>query len=181
MDRAEIDENGELVVRKATSTPQYLLSTNKDSSKKRDAGWLPMNGELKTIGSSNAPNLEGRFAVDNNLLTWWQPGDDDKQPTLTSNFMTPSTIHAVRIVWRDVEWKANQAAPPFPIRYRVELDNGKNQWTTVIDRSESTEDLLIDYRECKPMVGTRARLVILGWPDGMRSGIAEFTLFGKSN
>ena len=46
--------------------------------------------------------------------------------------------------------------------------------------SESAEDLLIDYRECKPTTGTRARLVILGSPKGITPGVAEFTVFGKT-
>jgi hypothetical protein len=28
--------------------------------------------------------------------------------------------------------------------------------------------------------GTRARLVILGWPKGITPGVAEFTVFGKT-
>ena len=45
---------------------------------------------------------------------------------------------------------------------------------------KSTKDLLIDYRECKPTTGTRARLVILGSPKGITPGVAEFTVFGQT-
>jgi hypothetical protein len=62
----------------------------------------------------------------------------------------------------------------------VELETTKNQWTTILDRSESTEDLLIDYRECKPATGTRARLIIIGMPKGITPAVAEFTVFGKT-
>ncbi|MEI7664246.1 MAG: hypothetical protein WCK34_18710, partial [Bacteroidota bacterium] len=69
---------------------------------------------------------------------------------------------------------------PGPFRYRVELETAKDQWTTILDRSQSAEDLLIDYRECKPTTGTRARLVIIGWPKGITPGVAEFTVFGET-
>ena len=141
-----------------------------------------MNGELRTIGSSNAPNLEGRFAVDNNLATWWQPEADDAQPTLQTDFLLPSTIRSVRIIWRDVGLDTARGASPGAIRYRVELETSKDKWSTIIDRSQSTDDLLIDYRECpQASIGSRARLTILEWPKGTTPAVTEFTLFGTTN
>jgi len=135
---------------------------------------------MPAFGSSSAPNLLGRFAVDNELRTWWQPAADDSHPMLTSQLPAPATIHAVRVIWRDVGLDANRGVMPGPFRYRVELETTRNQWTTILDRSESKEDLLIDYREVTPIVGSRARLVILGWPKGITPGVAEFTVFGKT-
>jgi xylan 1,4-beta-xylosidase len=179
MDRAEIDANGKLFVPGATSLPQWLPGKGAVGESPHP-GWLPLNGELQTLGSTNAPNLTGRLAVDNDLRTWWQPAEGDAQPTLTSAFMDPATIHAVRLLWRDVGLDTTRGVMPGPFRYRVDLETNKDTWTTVLDRRESAEDLIVDYRECKPTIGTRARLVILGWPKGMTPGVAEFTVFGKT-
>ncbi|MBL8817929.1 MAG: family 43 glycosylhydrolase [Planctomyces sp.] len=185
MDRADIDENGELYVREATSLPQHLPQRLPNGTVSPAAahstGWLPMNGELRTIGSTNAPNLEGRFAVDNDLCTWWQPSTEDQQPTLTTDFLLPSTIHAVRIIWRDVGLNTQQGADAGPMRYRVELETRRDQWTTVIDRSRNDDDLLIDYRESPPTTAIRARLVILETPAGITPAVSEFTVFGRTN
>ncbi len=180
MDRAEIDANGELVVHGATSLPQWLPGKMPPDAKSTDRGWLPINGFVQTLGSTDAPNLSGRLTVDNELRTWWQPAEGDTRPTLTSTFGVPATIHAVRLIWRDIGLDTKRGITPGPFRYRVELETAKDQWTTLLDRSESTEDLLIDYRECKPVTGTRARLVILGWPKGITPGLAEFTVFGET-
>ena len=180
MDRAEIDANGELVVNGATSLPQWLPGKMPSDTKSADTGWLPINGLTHTLGSTSAPNLPGRLAVDNEMRTWWQPAEGDTQPTLTSTFGAPATIHAVRLIWRDIGLDTKHDVKPGPFRYRVELETAKDQWTTILDRSESTEDLLIDYRECKPTTGTRARLVILGTPKGITPGVAEFTVFGTT-
>jgi hypothetical protein len=180
MDRAEIDANGELVVNGATSLPQWLPGKMPPDAKSADTGWLPINGLTHTLGSTSAPNLPGRLAVDNEMRTWWQPAEGDTQPTLTSTFGAPATVHAVRLIWRDIGLDTKHDVKPGPFRYRVELETAKDQWTTILDRSESTEDLLIDYRECKPTTGTRARLVILGSPKGITPGVAEFTVFGKT-
>ena len=71
-----------------------------------------------------------------------------------------------------------RGANPGPYRYRIEAETAPDVWATVVDRSASTEDFLIDYREFPPVVGTAVRLVILGSPPGITPGVAEFTVFG---
>jgi hypothetical protein len=180
MDRAEIDADGELVIPEATSLPQWLPGKVPAGRKSADTGWRPLNGETRAVGSTTAPNLQSRFAVDNDMRTWWQPAAEDPRPTLTCDFMGPATVHALRLIWRDVGLDTPGGVKPGPFRYRVELETGKDRWTTVVDRGESAEDLLVDYRECAPAVGTRARLVILGWPRGIAPAVAEFAVFGKT-
>lgn len=88
--------------------------------------------------------------------TWWQLAEGDRQPTLTSRFPAPTTIFAVRLIWRDVGMDTNHSVKPGPFRYRAELETGKGYWTTILDRSNSMDDLLVDCRECRPTVGRRA-------------------------
>ena len=180
MDPAEIGANGELFVPRATSLPQWLPGRAPTGIVGSNTGWLPINGGVQTIGSSNAPNLPGRLAVDNELRSWWQPAEGDTQPTLTSKFGAPATIHALRIVWRDIGLNTKKGVAPGPFRYRVELETEPGKWTTILDRSASTDDFLVDYRECPPTVGTKARLIITGWPQGITPGVAEFTVFGTT-
>ena len=135
---------------------------------------------MQTFGSSSAPNLSGRLAVDSDLRTWWQPAAGDAAPTLTSRLYGPATIRAVRIAWRDIGLDSNRGVRPGPYRYRVELQTAAGTWQTVLDRTASDEDLLIDYREIEPTVASRARLVITAWPKGLTPGVAEFTVFGNA-
>ena len=177
MDPAYIGEDGELHVNAASSLPQRLPTASKGAE---PTGWLPLNAGPRTVGSSDAPNLSGRLAVDDDLRTWWQPAADDKTPTLTSNLTTPgAVVRAVRVVWRDVGLDTKKGAKAGAFRYKVEVRTAADTWTTVIDRSQSTDDLLIDYRECPATPGTAARLVIVGAPPGITPGVAEFTVFGE--
>jgi len=82
--------------------------------------------------------------------------------------------------WRDIGLDTKKGAKPGPFKYRVEVETEKDKWTTVIDRTGSDEDLLVDYRECPPTTGTRARLAITGWPQGITPGVAELTVFGET-
>jgi hypothetical protein len=178
MDVVEFDVRGEVTVPRATSTPQWLPGRGPSGAGPADTGWDHLNGGVQTIGSSSAPNLSGRLAVDNDLRTWWQPAAGDASPTLTSRLYAPATIRSVRVAWRDIGLDANRGVLPGPYRYRVELETARGTWRTVLDRAASDDDLLIDYREIEPTIATRARLVVTGWPKGITPGVAEFTVFG---
>ena len=175
LDLVEVDAAGELLVPRATSTPQALPSTT------ASVPWVHLNDGEPTFPSSSAPNLAGRLAADNDLRTWWQPAAGDTAPTLTTHLSARATIHAARVVWRDVGLDTTKGVKPGPFRYRIDVETAPNQWTTLIDRSKSEEDMLIDYRECVPKSAIRARLVILGAPAGIQPGVAEFTVFGVSD
>jgi len=91
-----------------------------------------------------------------------------------------ATVRAIRIVWRDIGLNTTKGIVPGPFRYKVEVQNASGSWVTALDRSESTEDFLVDYRECPPTAGKAARLMILGAPKGITPGVAEFTVFGEA-
>jgi xylan 1,4-beta-xylosidase len=120
------------------------------------------------------------MAVDNDLRTWWQPRAGDAAPALTSALVGGATVRAIRIVWRDLGLNTRNGIAPGPFRYKVEIETAPGSWVTVLDRGNSTEDFLIDYRECPRTPGRAARLVILGAPKGITPGVAEFTVFGET-
>lgn len=177
MDPAYIGADGELHVKPASSTPQRLTGTSEGAVA---AGWVPLNANRWTSATSAGRDLSSRLAVDNDLRTWWQPEAGDRAPALTSALVENATVRAIRIVWRDIGLNTPKGIAPGPFRYKVEVQNGSGAWTTALDRSNSTDDLLVDYRECPPTAGKAARLVILGAPKGITPGVAEFTVFGDA-
>ncbi|MGC3989596.1 MAG: family 43 glycosylhydrolase [Chthoniobacteraceae bacterium] len=177
MDRAEIDSQGELWVPEVTSFPQWV-SGHPPQGAPFATGWVPLNDSLHVEVSSSAPNLPGRFAVDDSLRTWWQPDGQDATPTLTLSLIAKSTLHAVRVIWRDIGLNTNKGVNPGPFRYHVDVETAPGQWTTVVDQTHNETDLLIDYRECPPVSGDKIRLVVTGWPKGITPGIVQFTPFG---
>lgn len=172
MDLVEFDASGEIFVPSATVTPQV------PPGGEPAVAWEVLNESEPTLGSSNAANSYGRFTADNSMTTWWLPAVDDPQPILTTHFSAKAAIHAARVIWRDVGLDTTGGVLPGPFRYRIEAETAPGVWTTIIDRSKSTEDLLIDYRECTPTSALRARLVIIRHPPGIQPAVAEFTLFG---
>jgi xylan 1,4-beta-xylosidase len=177
MDPAYIGDDGELHVKPASSIPQRLTGTSEGAV---PAGWVPLNANRWTSATTAAGNLTSRLAVDNDLRTWWQPQAGDAAPALTSSLVAGATVRAIRLVWRDIGLDTQKGSAPGPFRYKVEVQTGANSWTTVLDRSASSEDFLVDYREITPTPGRAARLVVVGAPKGITPGVAEFTVFGDT-
>jgi hypothetical protein len=114
------------------------------------AGWVPLNANRWTSATTAAGNLSSRLAVDNDLRTWWQPQAGDAAPALTSALVSNATVRAIRIVWRDIGLNTAKGIAPGPFRYKVEVQNASGSWVTALDRGNSAEDFLVDYRECPP-------------------------------
>ena len=70
---------------------------------------------------------------------------------------------------------------PGPFRYVVEYaaDRKQETWQTLVNASENTEDLCIDYRQFAPVKAYAIRLRILGAPKGITPGLTSLTAFGR--
>ena len=51
-------------------------------------------------------------------------------------------------------------------------------WQILVDASENTEDLCIDYRQFEPVSAYAIRLRILGSPKDITPGLTSLTVFG---
>jgi hypothetical protein len=54
----------------------------------------------------------------------------------------------------------------------------QEDWQILVDASENTEDLCIDYRQFEPVKVYAIRLRILGAPEGITPGLTSLTVFG---
>ena len=186
MDPLGIDEDGELYCPATTETPQFAPGVLEHPEKGNDAGLLPLTFMMRPEVSSAAPGRDGLYAMDDSVLTWWQPAADDKMPTITAELGgLPCTVSALRILWRDVGMDCKNGIEPGPFRYVVEYISrrGQEDWRILVDASENTEDLCIDYRQFAPVQVYALRLRILGAPNGIQPGLTSITAFGlcKSN
>lgn len=180
MDPLGVDENGELYCPATTETPQFAPGVLERPELGNSAGLLPINTMIRPEVSSEAPGRTGLYAVDNSVLTWWQPAAEDLAPTAVFPFAAPYQTEALRIVWRDIDMKPSAGIDPGPFRYVVEYakDKEMTQWEMLIDASENTEDLCIDYRQFDAVRAWGVRLRILGAPLGIAPGVVDLTAFG---
>ena len=131
--------------------------------------------------SSAEPGRDGLYALDESVLTWWQPREDDPDNTITVSLSAQKgyVIHSIRIVWRDIGMETLDGIDPGPFRYVVEYQKpGSNDWLCLIDCSDNERDLCVDYRQTEQVTASRLRLRIVGALRGIQPGVCDFTAFG---
>ncbi len=159
MDRIFLDENGEIMVGSATSTPQWLPGVGKGAT-----GW-----ESIPVTASKGQEK----AADNSFATWSAPGKDP----VVFTFAEPKDVRAFRLVWRDLGLDEERGVKRGPYRYVIEYRTC-GVWKTLHDASTNDRDFYVDYREVGPVKTDALRLKVLGTPKGITPAIAEFTAFG---
>ena len=181
MDPLGIDEDGELYCPAVTETPQFAPGVLAHPENGNDAGLLPLTFMMRPTVSSCAPGRDGLYAMDDSVLTWWQPAENDPEPTLTVDLGGGVfSVSAMRILWRDIGMDCANGIDPGPFRYVVEYISHRKQedWQILVDASENTEDLCVDYRQFEPATVYAIRLRILGAPKGITPGLTSLTAFG---
>ena len=181
MDPLGVDKDGELYCPAVTETPQFAPGVLEKPELGNDAGLLPLTFLMRPTVSSAAPGRDGLYAVDDSVLTWWQPAENDEMPTITVELGgLPCTVSALRLLWRDIGMDCEVGIDPGPFRYVVEYADTKevNSWKVLVDASENETDLCCDYRQFKSVRAHTVRLRILGAPNGITPGLVSFTVFG---
>lgn len=183
MDPLGIDGDGELYCPATTETPQYAPGVWKHPENGNDAGLLPLTFMTRPTASSASEGRDALYASDDSVLTWWQPEKDDKAPQITFDFGSGQDydVSALRLIWRDIGMEILDGIRPGAFRYTVEYaaDPNFSDWKMLIDASENTHDLSIDYRTFEPVAAFGVRLNILGAPEGITPGLVSLTAFGK--
>lgn len=180
MDLVAVDENKELYCPNGvTDTPQYIPGYRKNPVEEGNSpGYYLLTGWCRPEGSSAKTGRDALYACDESCLTWWEPAEGDVVPMLTCDLCARYEVGAVRIFWKENGLDYDEGVCPGPIRYYVEGYTGEG-WELLIDRRGSEEDLNIDYRVFQPRYCLKVRLVIKGWPEGVRPGVVDFSVFGR--
>ncbi len=180
MDPAGFDADGNLVVPGgASEIPGWAPGTRPHPETGNDVGLLPVTIDKPFHVSSQTDGRDAAYALDNTMRTWWLPAKDDPCPWLEVALAATFVVSAARIIWQDEGLDYNAGILPGPFRYRLETRLGDNAWTTACDRSDSREDLLIDYRTFPEVRADAVRITVVGWPPGIRPGLVGFTVFGR--
>ncbi|MBE6562388.1 MAG: hypothetical protein E7660_01485 [Ruminococcaceae bacterium] len=175
------DENGNIIPTEATEIPQLAPGYNKAPHLGNGAGLIPLTQRKSCHSSSEAPGRDSLYAVDDSMITWWQPSSDDPEPTLTVKlgevgFRTAS----VRLIWRDVGLDIKKGYLPGPFGYKIEALDKDGEWICVLDKSDNKTDMCIDYLPLESVIATEVRLKITSHPENIEPGLINFTVFGTA-
>lgn len=183
MDYIAVNEDGELYCPHITDTPQFAPGVVADQEKDGDTGLLPLTLHFRARHkvTSHTEGRDGYYALDDTMNTWWQPAPDDGTRQLTVSIGAEYVIEASRLIWHDGGLDYEKGILPGPYRYLIEgtLDPEEKEWFPVLDMTENTEDMNIDYRTFPPVHASAVRLTVTGAPAGIRPGVVSFVVFGK--
>ena len=180
MDPVGFDENGDIIPRESSEIPGWAPGVLPAPEKDNDAGLIPLTNHKRITATSYSEGRDPIYGIDDSMLTWWQPAADDKSPSLTVTLSLDGglEIRTARIVWRDVGLDIRRGVMPGAFGYTVEALGMDDEWVTVCDRADNTEDFAVDYFTLKPMKAKAVRLNIRKSPEGIIPGVINFTVFG---
>jgi len=183
MDQVFMDENGLLFCPEITDTPRFAPATEQAKRGNTATGLAPLfYRNRKALRATSF--IDGRnplYAVDESMLTWWQPAPDDKMPTYTVDLQGSRCCGASRVIWRDVGLDYDAGIVPAPTKYVIECaDSIDGPWEILLDQSDNNIEENIAYRSFPAKVARYVRLRILEWADGISIGVVDFCVFGKN-
>ena len=199
MDRVTVDKDGNLVCN-VTDTPQWAPGVVQDPTK-GDSGSLIVSigkttrstgggspGAAK-VASSEKPGRGPEYALDNSTATWWEPADDDANPTLTIS-LSPAVdrdrvqtfqIDGSRLLFGGGGRGFGGNASAFPIyKYKIEVSMDGENFRTVLDTSNNKVPRNVIFDEIPPVECRFVRLTMLDWPKNSPLSILDFSVFGKA-
>ena len=202
-----LDAHGNLFVRGPSETPQWGPGAISDPARDGDAGSLPLTiGKMRAMNakssfSSQRPGHEAAYAVDNSTGTWWEPAENDAQPSITVDLgpatefdpLQAFTVDSSRILFATgrtgfgfgAAQPAAAPAPPGAVvahQYKIEASSDGTTFTTILDKTQNGVTKYVEFDELPPTTCRFIRLTITGWPrrESAPLGIVEFTVFGKA-
>ena len=133
------DEKGNIAPVTVSETPSFAPGVLSEPERGNSAGLVPLTQHRECTESSMAPGRDGLYAIDDSMITWWQPADGDSDPTLTVYLSVDNTtrgldIYSARIIWRDVGLDVEKGYLPGPFGYKIEAEDMNGNWECVLDK-----------------------------------------------
>lgn len=177
-----VDENGDIYVPMFCDEPQYVPGYKKNPSVNNRTGEVVLTARQVHMATSHVAGYPPVYALDENMMTCWQPEEDDKQPSLLVSLQGNYNIAASRVMFKEIGLDVEQGSRKSTFKYKIEvMDSADEQWKILIDCTSNEDDFIMDYqRVTEPVRGQFVRLTLTGWNENIRPAVVEFTCFGTS-
>ena len=203
MDPMGFDQRGNLFVRGPSETPQWAPGVVPDPARSGESGSLPLTvGKMRAMNSrstfsSQRPGRDAAYALDNSTGTWWEPAEDDAQPSITVHLGSATELDPVqsfrvdssRILFSAARAFGRPGTPPAPPptgapahRYTIDCSTDGKTFITLLDKTRNSVTKYVEFDELPPTTCQFVRLTMADWPHnaGAPLGIVEFTVFGRA-
>ena len=145
-------------------------------------GWmlLSYNKPVTVSSTLDVEKTKPEYAVNEEIRDWWSAKTGDRGEFITVDLQGKPTINAIQINFADVDTKTlGRPTEQKGYQYLIESSDDNKTWKTVIDKSNSNEDLPHPYFEmAKPIKARYIRVMNVNTPDG-KFAISGLRIFGK--
>ena len=180
MDPVGFDAQGRMFVNGPTETPQWAPGVKPNPALDNDTGSVPLTVNTYRIqASSSSPGRDPRYALDNNVHTWWSPKAGEANPWLAVDMARDYMVDSVRILFADDGLNAAKGDVSGSYQYHLEVSSDGKDYKTVVDKSRNSDEQNIEFDEIAPVRARWVRITVTGTPKNLPLSVMEFTAFGK--
>ncbi len=175
------DEDGEMYAYTAFGDwPMLLPDHHISSPEELTTGWMLLSYGKPVEASSALDNCPARYATDEDIRTWWSAATANEGEYITVDLGRLCDINALQVNFADQDamvWGEQEDV----YRYRVEVSNDKQSWTTIVDKSTNEENAPHDYVALPSPIHSRyVRLYNVHCPFG-RFSVSGLRVFGTAD
>ena len=145
------------------------------------AGWMLLSYKKPVKTSTHKGENSGENLTDENVKTYWLAEDNSDKQWVELDLVNTARVHAIQINYHDHESKMYGRIPGLYHRYVIEGSIDGNNWTELVDRSNSYKDVPNDYVELNAPQSVRYvryRNIHVPTPN---LAISDLRIFGKGN
>lgn len=110
-------------------------------------GWMLLSYDKPVTGSSSAPDHGPQNITDENVKTFWLAAENNEKQWIQVDLQKSADVYAIQVNYNDYKSDMYGRIPGLHHRYTIEGSLDGEEWYTLIDRSDSYEDVPNDYVE----------------------------------
>lgn len=110
-------------------------------------GWMLLSYNKPVKASSSLEGYGAQNITDEEIKSYWVARDNDDQQWLEIDLEKPSEVFAIQVNYNDYESDMYGRIPGLYHRYTIEGSKDGQNWTKLVDRSDSYKDVPNDYVE----------------------------------
>jgi len=205
MDPVGFDSRGNMYIDGPSETPQFGPGAASKPWLDNESGSIAVSVNRYTwSASSQRPGRDAMYAFDNNVRTWWEPEDNDAQPSLVLDLgcRNPTDanqefdLDSVRLMFDNAPrpgakdlvmeghgrwYSETPRAAIGPYQYKLETSLDNKAFQVVVDQTANRRANNVLFDEFAPVRARYVRLTVTGRPKGGPTAVLEFSVFGKSH
>jgi hypothetical protein len=143
--------------------------------------WMLLSYNKPVEVSSESEGYPKKYAVDEEIRTYWSAKSGDKGEWITTDLQQESTIHAVQLNFAENQTQVLGRNPEIYHQFLLEYSSDHKKWKTMTDKTLNKKDVPHDYVALSTPVKARyVRLTNVHVPDGTFA-VSGLRIFGKGN